>query len=512
MKIKIEDLSHDGKGVGRIENKVVFIENAYPEEVVEVEITKSKKRYSEGKVLEIIEESKDRIPSICVDFYHCGGCQFCDYKYKSQLEFKRNLVKTNFEKFGNIEIETPEIFGMEDFYNYRNHVQLTVKDGKIGYIDKEKNTVFTPKDCIIAPKEMGEIIKLLYQLDLREINLVGLRKNHKAELMLIFVLNKNIKIDFLHILEELKALGVTHIYKNINNNPRFHYGRKSEKLFGEGEFYEEILGNKFLLSPTSFFQVNRKQAELLYKKGIENLELKTEDKVLELFSGIGTMTMEIAKKVESVIAIEYSKTATEDGKLCAKLNNIDNINFIAGKVEDKLKEFAKDFNKVLLDPPRKGADKKVLEEILKLEPEIISYVSCNPATLARDVKILTDDGRYKLEKVEVVDMFPLTSHVETVALLSKLDVDKHINIEIELDELDLTSAESKATYAQIKEYVWNKFELKVSTLYIAQIKRKCGIELREHYNKSKKEKQIIPQCTPEKEEAIMDALRHFKMI
>ncbi|WP_255349228.1 hypothetical protein [Peptoniphilus sp. BV3C26] len=202
----------------------------------------------------------------------------------------------------------------------------------------------------------------------------------------------------------------------------------------------------------------------------------------------------------------------EKARKNAEENQIKNARFISGKVEniiDKLTE-EKVYNKVILDPPRSGVEKTVLERLLKLEPEKIGYISCNPSTQARDLKILKE--KYKVEKVMPIDMFAHSSHVETVALLSKLDVDKHINIEIELDELDLTSAESKATYAQIKEYVWNKFQLKVPTLYIAQIKRKCGIELREHYNKSKKEKQIIPQCTPEKEEAIMDALRHFKMI
>ena len=166
---------------------------------------------------------------------------------------------------------------------------------------------------------------------------------------------------------------------------------------------------------------------------------------------------------------------------------------------------------MIIDPPRKGCSKDTIDAIVSIAPKRLVYVSCDPATLARDVKILSDNG-YKLELVQPVDLFPQTVHVETVALLSKLDVDKHIDVEIKLDELDLTSAESKATYAQIKKYILEKFDLKVSTLYIAQIKKKCGIALREHYNKSKKEKQVIPQCTPEKEEAIMDALRHFKMI
>ena len=166
---------------------------------------------------------------------------------------------------------------------------------------------------------------------------------------------------------------------------------------------------------------------------------------------------------------------------------------------------------VVVDPPRRGCDIKCLEAAAAASPRKIVYVSCDSATLARDLKYLAGKG-YKPVKVQAVDMFPWSGHVETVALLSKLDVDKHIDVEIKLDELDLTSAESKATYAQIKKYILEKFDLKVSTLYIAQIKKKCGIVLREHYNKSKKEKQVIPQCTQEKEEAIMDALRHFKVI
>lgn len=420
MKTKIIDLSHDGKGVGKVDNKVVFIENAYPEEVVKFKITKEKKNYSEGKILEILEKSKDRVPSICDNFYRCNGCQFCDYKYESQLEFKKNLVVDNFLKFGKIKIKEPEILGMDNPIRYRNHIQLTVKNGKIGYIDKKNDSVFTPKDCKVAFEELNDIINLLYKIDLKDINLFGIRKNYKGEILIIVVLRKNRDLNIEPILEDLKSLGVKYIYKNINKNPRFHYGKDSEKIYGIGNFTEEILGNKFILSPTSFFQINKTQAESLYKIGINNLDLKKDDKVLELFSGIGTMSLEIGKKVKEVTAIEYSKESTEAGKLNARFNNIKNIKFLAGKAENLIGKVNEDFNKIILDPPRKGGDKKVLKEILRKKPEIISYISCNPATLARDIKILTEDGNYKLEKVEVVDMFPQTSHVESVVLMSRV--------------------------------------------------------------------------------------------
>lgn len=212
----------------------------------------------------------------------------------------------------------------------------------------------------------------------------------------------------------------------------------------------------------------------------------------------------------SIVGIEIVEEAVELAKINAKNNGIKNYTYISSTAKDIL-NMVQSNDIIIVDPPRKGLDKKLVDGLIKKDVKNIVYVSCNANTLARDYSIFKENG-YILKEMACVDMFPNTIHVETVALLSKLDVDKHIDVEIELDELDLTSAESKATYAQIKEYVWNKFELKVPTLYIAQIKRKCGIELREHYNKSKKEKQIIPQCTPEKEEAIMDALRHFKMI
>lgn len=420
MKVEIKDLSHDGRGVGRLNGKAAFIQGAYPDEVVEIEITKEKKNFIEGKVVNILEKSENRIDSSCKDFYRCGGCQFCDFKYLEQLEYKKNRVINDFKKFANIEIDDVKIIGMENFHNYRNHVQLKVENGEIGYINKDLGEVFTPENCIVAPEKTNEIIDTLKNYsEIDKVNLMGIRENHLGEIMLILVTNSNIKkLNIIYILEDLRQANVTHIYQNINDNPRYHYGRKSIKLFGDGEFEEEILGNKFVLSPTSFFQVNRTQAEILYKKGIENLKLEENDKVLELYSGIGTITMEIAKNAKEVTAIEYSQSAVEDGKLNAKLNNLDNIKFIGGKVEEKLEAFDKSYKKVLLDPPRAGANREVIDEIIKLNPDIISYISCDPATLARDVGILTEKGNYKVEKVEIVDLFPLTSHVECVVLLS----------------------------------------------------------------------------------------------
>ena len=299
-------------------------------------------------------------------------------------------------------------------------------------------------------------------------------------------------------------------------------GRETRCLYGKESIEDKIGELSFSISVPSFYQVNPVQTEKIYGKALEYAALTGEETVWDCYCGIGTISLFLAQKAKQVYGLEIVPEAIENAKKNAEKNGLQNAEFFVGAAEKVLPKWVEEQKRegkdvgnlvdvVSLDPPRKGCDEACLSAVLELSPKRIVYVSCDPGSLARDMKYLREGG-YVLEKWVGIDNFPRTGHVETVALLSKLDVDKHISVEIELDELDLTSAESKASYAQIKEYILEKFDLKVSTLYIAQIKKKCGIVLRENYNKSKKEKQVIPQCTPEKEEAIMDALRHFKMI
>ena len=299
-------------------------------------------------------------------------------------------------------------------------------------------------------------------------------------------------------------------------------GRETLCLYGKDSIEDKIGELSFSISVPSFYQVNPAQTEKIYGKALEYAALTGEETVWDCYCGIGTISLFLAQKAKQVYGLEIVPEAIENAKKNAEKNGLHNTEFYVGAAEEVLPKWVEEQKRegkdvgnlvdvVSLDPPRKGCDEACLSAVLELSPKRIVYVSCDPGSLARDMKYLREGG-YTLEKWVGIDNFPRTGHVETVALLSKLEVDKHIDVEIKLDELDLTSVESKATYAQIKEYILEKFNLKVSTLYIAQIKKKCGIELREHYNKSKKEKQVIPQCTPEKEEAIMDALRHFKMI
>ena len=305
-------------------------------------------------------------------------------------------------------------------------------------------------------------------------------------------------------------------------------GRETLCLYGKDSIEDKIGELSFSISVPSFYQVNPVQTEKIYGKALEYAALTGEETVWDCYCGIGTISLFLAQKAKQVYGLEIVPEAIENAKKNAEKNGLYNTEFYVGAAEEVLPKWVEEQKRELsakgadrgigdmvdvvsLDPPRKGCDEACLSAVLELSPKRIVYVSCDPGSLARDIKYLGEGG-YKLEKWVGIDNFPRTGHVETVALLSKLDVDKHIDVEIKLDELDLTSAESKATYAEIQEYVWGKYELKVSTLCIAQVKKKCGIKLREHYNKSKKENQVIPQCTPKKEKIIVEALNHFKMI
>ena len=303
----------------------------------------------------------------------------------------------------------------------------------------------------------------------------------------------------------------------INHNQRGDnviLGDRTDVLWGEPMLEDRLCGHSFLLSPEAFYQVNHAQAERLYECAVSFAGLTGQETVLDLYCGAGTITLTLAPHAKTVIGVEIVPEAVENARQNAARNGMDNVEFLcadAGQAARQLAARGVAPDVLVVDPPRKGLDEQARDAILKMRPPRVVYVSCDPATLARDLRELTGAG-YAMEKAQAFDLFPRTGHVETVVLLSKLKVDHHIEIELKMDELDLTAAESKATYDEIKAYVLNKYGLKVSQLYIAQIKRKCGIIERKNYNVSKKEDAKVPQCPPEKEAAIMDALKHFQMI
>lgn len=536
IETEISDISHEGMGIAKVDGFVFFVENALPGEIIQMRVLKLRKRIGYGKVEEYLTTSPHRNEGLDYTYLRTGIADLGHLTYEQQLLFKQKQVADNLYKIAHIsDVLVEPTLGMTIPLAYRNKAQVPVRrvDGQLetGFFRKNSHTLVSIEDYLIQEKEIDALINftrdLLRKFDVKPYdeeqqsglirNLVVRRGHYTGQLMLVLVTTrpKIFRID--QMIEKLVSAfpSVVSIMQNINDrNSNVIFGKEFRTLYGSDTIEDQMLGNTYAISAQSFYQVNTEMAEKLYQKAIDFSDLNSEDIVIDAYSGIGTIGLSVAKQVKHVYGVEVVEKAVSDAKENATRNGITNSTYVADSAENAMAKWLKEGIKptvIMVDPPRKGLTESFVYSAAQTKADKITYISCNSATMARDIKLFEELG-YHLVKIQPVDLFPMTHHVETVALLSKLDVDKHINIEIELDELDLTSAESKATYAQIKEYVWNKFELKIPTLYIAQIKRKCGIELREHYNKSKKEKQIIPQCTPEKEEAIMDALRHFKMI
>lgn len=536
IETEISDISHEGRGIAKVDGFVFFVENALPGEIIKMRVLKLRKRIGYGKVEEYLTTSPHRNEGLDYTYLRTGIADLGHLTYEQQLLFKQKQVADNLYKIAHIsDVLVEPTLGMTIPLAYRNKAQVPVRrvDGQLetGFFRKNSHTLVSIEDYLIQEKEIDALINftrdLLRKFDVKPYdeeqqsglirNLVVRRGHYTGQLMLVLVTTrpKIFRID--QMIEKLVSAfpSVVSIMQNINDrNSNVIFGKEFRTLYGSDTIEDQMLGNTYAISAQSFYQVNTEMAEKLYQKAIDFSDLNSEDIVIDAYSGIGTIGLSVAKQVKHVYGVEVVEKAVSDAKENATRNGITNSTYVADSAENAMAKWLKEGIKptvIMVDPPRKGLTESFVYSAAQTKADKITYISCNSATMARDIKLFEELG-YHLVKIQPVDLFPMTHHVETVALLSKLDVDKHIDVEIKLDELDLTSAESKATYAQIKEYILEKFDLKVSTLYIAQIKKKCGIVLREHYNKSKKEKQVIPQCTPEKEEAIMDALKHFKMI
>ena len=569
--LEITDLTEEGQGVGKKNGLVFFVKDSVMGDKVEARILKAKKNYAYAKVEKLLEASPYRITPLCPVAGKCGGCQLQHLSYEKELAWKEDRIAQSLIRIAGLSPEEVEskkegILGGV-LSRYRNKAQYPVQSRKeihsgkvvdtsasssalsMGFYGFHSHRIIETEDCLINSVENPLILNCIKEWA-REYKISGyeeetgkgllrhifLRKGFSTgEILLCLVLNGKSLPHGKELWERLQDLSlsvekgeqvqgrIVGLCVNINEGSgNAILGRETRCLYGKDSIEDKIGELSFSISVPSFYQVNPAQTEKIYGKALEYAALTGEETVWDCYCGIGTISLFLAQKAKQVYGLEIVPEAIENAKKNAEKNGLQNAEFFVGAAEEVLPKWVEEQKRegkdvgnlvdvVSLDPPRKGCDEACLSAVLELSPKRIVYVSCDPGSLARDMKYLREGG-YELEKWVGIDNFPRTGHVETVALLSKLDVDKHIDVEIKLDELDLTSVESKASYAQIKEYILEKFDLKVSTLYIAQIKKKCGIVLREHYNKSKKEKQIIPQCTPEKEEAIMDALRHFKMI
>ena len=541
---EITDLTSEGEGVGKTGGFTWFIKGTVPGDTVTASVMKVKKTYGYARAVEVIKASPDRVDARCPIAGPCGGCQIQGLSYEAQLRFKADKVKAAVTRIGGFSegtFETEPIIGMEDPWRYRNKAQYPVsraKDGRIiaGFYAGHTHSVIGCTDCLIGAETDGAILRVItgfmekYRIEPYDeemcrglIRHVLIRTSRAfGEILVCLVINGDSMKCADKLVEAIVSAvpEVSTICLNVNKeNTNVILGDTVRCLFGSGYITDTIGGVSFRISPQSFFQVNPVQVEKLYGKALEYAGLTGGETVWDLYCGVGTISLFMARHAGRVFGVEVVPQAIDNAKENAALNGITNAFFTAGKAEEItplwLKGSAGDAGRpdvVCVDPPRKGCDAACLNAILQAAPQKIVYVSCDPASLARDLKILAEGG-YTLKKICPEDMFPHTVHVETVCLLSKLSGAKnHISVKVEMDEMDLTAAESKATYQEIQDWIQEKYGFHVTHLNIAKTKRKCGIIERQNFNLPKSDDSRSPETQKYKEEAIIEAFRHFQMI
>lgn len=554
VKVKIEDIGVGGEGIGKVDGYTLFIKDTIIGDVVEAKVMKAKKNYGYARLMNVLTPSEDRVEKVvCPMARKCGGCQIQEMKYPAQLAFKESKVRGNLERIGEVPGELLDqimhpVVGMDEEgmqpFRYRNKAQFPIgtdKDGRVtaGFYAGRTHSIIGNTDCVLGVEVNEEILNCI--LDFMEefeipaydevkhkglVRHVLLRYGFKTdEIMVCLVINGKTIPHCHDLVGRLRQIpGMTSITLSSNTaKTNVIMGDTIRLLWGQ-EFITDYIGEiKYQISPLSFYQVNPVQTEKLYGLALDYAGLTGNETVWDLYCGIGTISLFLAKKAKQVYGVEIIPQAIDDAKNNAKINNITNAEFYVGKAEEVLPEYYKEYEKthngetahadvIVVDPPRKGCEESLLQTIVDMQPEKVVYVSCDSATLARDVKFLRAKG-YELKDVTPVDQFPHTVHVETVVLLSKGEVDsKKIRVEFSLEDMDMSEFQDGATYPQIKEYVLEHTGLKVSNLYISQIKRKCGIGVGKNYNLPKSEDSRQPQCPPEKEKAIREAFKYFGMI
>jgi len=550
IEVTIEDLSEEGTGIGKFEGMTFFIKDAVIGDRVRAKIMKMKKNYGFARLMEVLTPSPDRVEPLCPVARQCGGCQIQAMSYEAQLAFKTRKVESNLKRIGKFEeIPMESIIGMEDPFHYRNKAQFPFgknRDGKIitGFYAGRTHSIIENTSCHLGKEVNEEILeKILAWMNAfhvepyNEATGKGLMRHslircgfRTGEIMVCLVINGRKIPGEEALVDSLKIIpGMTSISLNVNKEKtNVILGREVINLWGR-PYIEDYIGEvKYQISPLSFFQVNPVQTERLYGKALEYAGLTGEETVWDLYCGIGTISLFLARKARKVYGVEIIPDAIEDARRNASLNGFTNTEFYVGKAEEVLPEkYEKEgvrADVIVVDPPRKGCDETLLSTMVKMQPERIVYVSCDSATLARDLRYLCDNG-YELKRVCPADMFPQTVHVETVVLLSHKKPDGHINVKVEfgegegkvpLDNIAKRAEEYKpkerVTYKMIKEYIEAKYGFKVHTAYIAEVKRDLGLPMYDAPNAVEELKQPRKHPTAEKVEAIKDALKHFEVI
>ena len=553
----VECVEFPNKGIVRTEDGGrVIVKNAVPGQKVSASINKVRRGKCEGRLLEVLERSaKEQPEAACIHAGECGGCTYQTLPYEEQLAMKASQVKKLIDDVIVPENTDYEFLGIKASprqQEYRNKMEFSFGDAYKGgplalgmhkrgsfydivdvpecrIVDDDFHTVLTVTLDYFKERNLPYYHKLRHTGYLR--HLLVRKAVKTGEILVDLVTTTQIAEGWEEALlagwkDVLCAAayqgtltGVLHTRNDSVADTVKNVG--TDVLFGQDHFYEELLGLRFQITPFSFFQTNSLGAEVLYETAREfigdalpsgtDADVAEHGKVVfDLYSGTGTIAQMLAPVAKKVIGVEIIPEAVKAAKENAKLNGLANCEFIAGDVLKVIDEIEEKPDYIVLDPPRDGIHPKALEKIIRYGVPQMVYISCKPTSLARDLEVLQARG-YEVKKVCCVDMFPATVHVETVILLSRKTLDAVININLDMSELDLTSAESKATYAEIKKYVLDKFGLKVSQLYIAQVKREFGLIERINYNVGEG-KNHVPQVTPEKREAIIDALKHFQMI
>ena len=530
---EITGCTSQGLGVAHFEDRAVFVKGAIPGETCEIKIIKITKTAVYGRLERVLVQSPHRTAPVCPHFGKCGGCDFMHMDYALESELKRQRVYDALKRIGGVDPGELPIAAAPTEEGYRNKAQFPVamagEKAAAGFFRARTHDLIPVTHCHIQPKEAEmaseAVLSWMEQYHILPydeathrgyIRHIFVRKAVvTGQLMVCIVANTEKLPKAKQLVETLRnALPeLTTLVHNVNTRPgNAILGGTYHTLYGDGYIEDVLCGLTFRLSAASFYQVNHDQAQLLYEKAIGLADLHGTETVLDLYCGTGTITLAMSRKAGRVIGVEVVPQAIEDAKANAVRNGVENAEFFcadAGQAAQRLAAEGIRPDVITIDPPRKGITPQVIAAMAAMNPRRIVYVSCDPATLARDVKLLEESG-YRYVKGEAVDLFPRTKHVETVCLLVRRN-SLHIDIDVDVEEM-LQEKRGQATYPQIKDYVLEHSGLNVSSLYISQIKRKCGLDVGDSYNKPKSEDAKQPQCPPEKEEAIKEALRNFGMI
>ena len=528
MKVTIKKTGINGEGIGYIDRMPVFVPQALIGEEVEIRIVDKQKRYATAELLRVVKSSKNRIRPKCFIQNTCGACPLMIARYPAQLEYKQDLLKQSLIKYAQIDPrKVARVKASEDVFGYRNQFKLpcAMEEGRLvsGLFMPNSNYFIDVKKCWIHEDGLERVrMDIMHVLNthgcvsynphdkkgIRNLVVRGFDNRYQCT-----IVTGNDELDERLVSDLMRIKGLTSLWQSIHTIKKTPevFGNKMMHLAGEASLAMELDGLKLRISPRSFFQLNSKQAVQLYRT-IASMVKENNELIVEAYSGIGAISLYLKDKAKEIIGIESIKDAVVNANQNAALNGCEHVSFLCDDAANKLTYLSKkrSIDVLVVDPPRSGLDDAMLDCILRSKIKNIIYVSCNPATLGKNLAVLS--SRYNVDRIQPIDIFPHTPHVETVVLLSKLKTKKHIDIELHTDELDLTSSESKATYQEIKQYVLDKYGFKVSTLNIAQTKQECGIKERDNYNKPKMENSKQPNCPKEKEDAIKDAFRYFQMI